>query len=86
MVRTQIQLTEKQSRILKAMSRERGVSKAELIRQSLDHFIRSSDEPTLADKYERALSVAGMFSSGETDLGRNHDRYLAEIYAEVGEE
>jgi hypothetical protein len=85
MVRTQIQLSEDQSRILKNMSLERGMSVAALIRQSVDNFIRSVNEPTLDEKYERALSLAGKYESDVTDLGVNHDKYLAEAYEVVGE-
>ena len=84
MVRTQIQLTEEQSRILKAMARERKVSMANLIRQSIDRFIHSAHEPTMEEKRQRALSIVGKYAAGETDLGVGHDRYLAEIYGETG--
>lgn len=85
MVRTQIQLTKEQSRILKEMAEEKGISVAELIRQSVDHYIYSAKEPTLEEKYRRASSLVGKFNSGETDLGRNHDHYLAEIYGDFGQ-
>lgn len=85
MVRTQIQLTEEQSHTLKVMAREKGISVAELIRRSIDHYIHSLKEPTLEQKYERSLSIIGKYTAKETDLGRNHDRYLAEIYGDSGE-
>ncbi len=85
MIRTQIQLTEKQSRTLKTMAMERGVSVAELIRQSVDNFIRSANQPTLDERRQRALSVVGIAASGETDLSTNHDYYLAEAYGDFGE-
>lgn len=82
MVRTQIQLTEEQSRILKRMAFERGVSMAELIRQSVDLFIRSAGELTPEQMRQRALSVVGIASSGVSDFGREHDRYLDEAYGD----
>lgn len=85
MVRTQIQLTEKQAYTLKVMAREKGVSVAELIRHSIDHYIHSMKEPTLEEKYERSMSIVGKYRTEETDMGRNHDRYLAEIYGGFGE-
>ena len=85
MVRTQIQLTEDQSRILKAIALEREMSVAALIRHSVDRFIRSVNEPTLEEKYERALSLAGKYESDVTDLSVNHDKYLVEAYEVVGE-
>jgi hypothetical protein len=62
----------------------REVSVAELIRQSIDHFIRVADEPTLDEKYERALSIAGKYASEVSDLGANHDQYLIEVYGDFG--
>jgi predicted nucleic acid-binding protein len=50
MIRTQIQLTEEQSKTLKEMAQERGVSMAELIRQSIDNFIRARNQLTLEEK------------------------------------
>lgn len=82
MVRTQIQLTEEQSRILKRMALERGVSMAELIRQSVDQFVRSRGKLTPEQIRQRALSVVGIGSSGVTDLGQNHDHYLDEAYGD----
>ena len=84
MVRTQIQLTEEQSRILKDIAGEKGLSVAELIRQSIDHYIQSTHELTKEEKKRRALSVVGITSSGVPDLGSEHDRYLAEIYGDFG--
>jgi hypothetical protein len=80
MVRTQIQLTERQTQRLKALAKERGVSMAELIRESVDKLLES---PAVIDREERkrrAIAVAGRFRSGLTDLGVNHDEYLAEAY------
>ena len=85
MVRTQIQLTEEQVQILKALALERGVSMAELIRQSVDSFIRSRNQPTLDEKRQKALAIIGQFSSGVPDLSTNHDHYLAEAYGDFGE-
>lgn len=84
MVRTQIQLTEYQFHTLKALASEQEVSMAELIRRSVDNFLQSFKEPTLDEKQRNALSVIGILSSEETDISTNHDKYLAEVYAEVG--
>ena len=82
MLRTQIQLTEEQYRILKQMALERGLSMAELIRQSVDQFVRSKGELTHEQLRQRALSVIGAGSSGVTDLGQEHDKYLDEAYGD----
>jgi hypothetical protein len=85
MIRTQIQLTEEQSRALKAMALEENVSVAELIRRSIDRYLRSANRPTLDERRRRALAVVGKFSSDVTDLSINHDHYLAEAYGDSGE-
>jgi hypothetical protein len=84
-IRTQIQLTEEQSETLKAMAREKGMSVAELIRRSIDSFIRSTGQLTLDEKRQRALSIVGQFQAEVTDLSAEHDRYLAEAYGDFGQ-
>ncbi|GAB4411344.1 MAG: hypothetical protein Fur0044_05310 [Anaerolineae bacterium] len=85
MIRTQIQLTEEQSQTLKEMAQERGVSMAELIRQSIENFIRARNQLTREEKRRKALAIMGQFSSGVSDLSTNHDQYLAEAYGDFGE-
>ncbi len=82
MVRTQIQLTEEQSQTLKSLAAERGVSVAELIRQSVDEFIHASAGLSDQERRRRAAAAAGKFGSGKTDVAVRHDDYLAEAYAE----
>ena len=82
MIRTQIQLTEEQSHALKSLAARRGVSVAELIRQSVDSFIRSSTGLNVHERRLRAIAAAGRFRSGQDDIAMNHDHYLAEAYAE----
>lgn len=80
MVRTQVQLTEKQAAAVKQMASERGVSIAEIIRQSVDAFLRSGGRPTQAELRERALAAAGAVRDGPPDLSERHDDYLAEAF------
>jgi predicted DNA-binding protein len=82
MIRTQIQLSEEQSRVLKSLAARRGVSVAELIRQSVDSFIRSSTGLDDQERQRRAISAAGKFRSGQDDIAVKHDHYLTEAYAE----
>jgi hypothetical protein len=82
MIRTQIQLTEEQSRVLKSLAARRGVSVAELTRQSVDSFIRSSTGLDDQERQLRAIAAAGKFRSGQDDIAVNHDHYLTEAYAE----
>lgn len=79
MVRTIIQLTEVQSKALKERAREQGVSASELVRQGVDMVLgtRIGD----AEMRRRAKAAVG-FISDVPDLSVNHDKYLAEAYAE----
>ncbi len=80
MVRTQIQLTEKQARELKELAAKQHVSVAELIRQSIDATLRSLESPSREEIWRRAKAASGRFSSGYSDISINHDKYLAEDY------
>ena len=80
MVRTQIQLTEAQSKALKEMSAQRDVSMAELIRQGIDFYLRACGTISPEERRQRAIKAAGQFHSGQTDLSEKHDAYLAEVY------
>jgi hypothetical protein len=82
MIRTQIQLTEKQAEALHEISRRTGTSVAELVRQSVDVYLKSQRQPDREEQVRRALSAMGKYSSGLTDVGAEHDRYLAEDLGE----
>ena len=79
MVRTQIQLTEKQARALKAKAKRERTSMAELIRRAVDASL--INEPASAEAWARVLAAAGSFNSGLTDLSTEHDKYLVEAYS-----
>jgi hypothetical protein len=80
MIRTQIQLTEEQSRSLKKLASEKHVSVAELIRQSVDLFVRASRGPSIEERKHRAIAAVGRYHSECPDLSEEHDAYLAEAY------
>ncbi len=84
MIRTQIQLTEGQARTLKRLAKQQQRSVAELIRQSIDLYLANRGVLPLDQQYERATAVVGKYRSGDADIGRNHDQYLAEVYATKG--
>jgi len=78
MIRTQIQITEEQAAILRALSAERHRSVAELIRMSIDSFLRREEGISSDRKRARARSAAGRFASSLADVSSQHDKYLAE--------
>jgi len=80
MVRTQVQLTEQQIEELRKLSVSSGRSVADLVRQGVDSLLQAKSTPRPAHQVERALRVAGKFSSGSTDVSTHHDRYLAEAF------
>ena len=87
MIRTQVQLTEMQNRLLEELRARRRVSKAELVRQAVDDFLaRAASEDGLDEQRLRALLVVGRYRSGKTDIAQRHDDYLAEAYAKVKRE
>ncbi len=80
MIRTQIQLTDDQYSALKEHARDRSVSMAEIIRESVELYLRQSNFQSREEKRRRALEVGGQFGSGLGDLAEQHDRYLDEAY------
>ena len=82
MIRTQIQLTGKQMRLLKAMTADRGESLAMVIRQAVDAFTRQTAGEDLEERRRRAVAAAGRFHSGVRDLSERHDDYFAEAVEE----
>lgn len=82
MVRTQIQLTEAQSAILKRLAEERNKSVAQLIRESIDALVRSEGLVDMQQRKEKALAACGQFAFGPS-AARRHDDYLADAYGEI---
>jgi hypothetical protein len=82
MVRTQVQLTEKQIRRLRSIAGERGVSFSEALRQCLDAAL-APGAPERKELYARAASMVGAFTDrdGATDVSSEHDRYLSEAFS-----
>ncbi|MBI3948206.1 MAG: CopG family transcriptional regulator [Armatimonadetes bacterium] len=79
MVVAQVELTDEEAERLEALAQEKQVSVSEIIRDAVQERLRHPAEPTMAEKRRRAMSIPS-FPSDVTDLGRNHDRYLAEAF------
>jgi hypothetical protein len=82
MVRTQVQLTDRQLKALRHASAATGRSVAALIREGVDHYLAGRSELGREERIERAIGIAGKFSSGLNDVSANHDRHLAEAFGE----
>jgi hypothetical protein len=84
MVRMQVQFTEDQVAALRKMAAERGRSIADLVRESVDAFVEKGRRRYTPEQIERALAFGGGASSGRpgSNIAREHDRYLDEIYGD----
>lgn len=81
MIRTQIQLTEAQAKSLQELAARQGVSMAELIRRSVDNYIKNYNGCARQDLIERAKEAAGKYHAAEADLAKSHDLYLAKDFS-----
>ncbi len=75
MIRTQIQFEQKTYEALKTKSNETGKSISEIVRRSLDRSIAAQE---VDQKWARALSSMGKFSSGLNNLAEKHDDHLGD--------
>jgi hypothetical protein len=82
MVRTQVQLTERQLDTLRELSAATGRPVAELVRLGVELYLSSQHQPSRKEQIGRALRALGKFSSGSDDVSIHHDRYLAEAFKE----
>jgi hypothetical protein len=80
MVRTQIQLTERQYREVKRIAREDGVSLAEIIRRFVDGALGGRLAGGRGELYERAAQLVGAFRAARRDLSTKHDSHLEEAF------
>lgn len=77
MIRTQIQLTDSQAKALKILAGKEGVSMAELIRISIDRFLREVEgKNAIKEQIDIAKEAAGKYGCDLADLAENHDRYF----------
>ena len=80
LVRTQIQLDERQAERLKSVAASRGLSMAEWIRRAVDSALLSGGLTNREDQRRRAAAASGRFDSGVTNISGEHDKYLAEDF------
>ena len=75
MIRTQIQFEQNTYEALKSKSNETGKSISEIVRRALDRSIAAQE---IDQKWARALSSMGKFSSGLNNLAEKHDDHLGD--------
>jgi predicted transcriptional regulator len=90
LIRTMVQLTEEQMKALKELAMARKTSVAKLVRESVAQYVvTATKDSDREEKRRRALEFIRKIKSGEiqscdiegkTDVARNHDKYLTEIY------
>jgi Ribbon-helix-helix protein, copG family. len=90
MKRIMVQLTEEQIEALKALAKARKTSVARLVRESVAQYVVATDKQAEREKKrQRMLEFLDYVKKhpeefrdieGKTDVARNHDKYLAEIY------
>jgi hypothetical protein len=77
MVRTQIQLSEREAEAVKRLARERSVSMAAVIRDAVDRYLERESGASLSERWRRSVTAVGGFRSGVADLSQRHDDEFA---------
>ena len=67
----QIYIEPQQDYVLGNLAKKRGISKAEIIRKSLDKFLRE-----IPLEEDPGMGLIGLGSSGKRNLSDDHDKYL----------
>ncbi len=67
----QIYIEPRQDKVLDALSKRKGISKAAIIRESVERYLKE-----LPVEEDSALGLIGLGSSGKGDLSIKHDKYL----------
>lgn len=86
MVRRQVNFTEDQHRWLKETAADQGISVAEVVRRAIDEAIQERHKPNIEELRRRALAAMGCGHSGESDVSKRHDDYLADAYMDRKED
>lgn len=67
----QIYIEPKQDYVLGNLAKKKGISKAEIIRKSLDKFLRE-----IPLEEDPGMGLIGLGNSGKRNLSNDHDKYL----------
>ena len=79
MIRTQISLHREQAERLREHAVARAMSQSAVIREALDAQLERADR---SERYQRLMSVAGLFRSDHAGTSIHHDEALEEAYRE----
>jgi hypothetical protein len=69
----QIYIDSQQDDVLEALARSKGISKAKIIRESLDRYLMQ-----IPVEEDPAIGMVGLGNSGKNNLSERHDACLAE--------
>jgi len=81
MQRTQIYLEPELAESLDRLAKERGTSRADLIRTAARRLVAEEQQPE-DDPILGIIGLAGVEQDGASDVAEQHDDYLAEIVME----
>jgi hypothetical protein len=84
MIRTQVQLTDRQIKGLKQVAAVTGRPVADLVVEAVDQSLIRRNE-TWERRVMGAITLAGRFSSGRSDVSANHERHFAEAIRQATE-
>lgn len=77
MIRTQVQLTEKQAEAIRRIARRRGASLAAVVRDAVEATIQAEERDRA---WQRALAAVGSVRGGRGNVAEDHDRHLPDAY------
>jgi hypothetical protein len=83
MIRTQIQLTDEQARLLRELTAEEGRSVGDPVRDGVKPLLRAHRRIDREAPKRRSLEALGRFHSGVPDLGLAHDQQLDDPFGRV---
>lgn len=80
LIRTQIQLEEKQYQALKKKALEEKVSVSELLRRAADRLLCEGHPEITPWRRQKILELLGKYRSGTPGISEKHDQYLEEAF------
>ncbi len=82
MVWIRVQVTGQQAAQLRKRAAEEATSLSEIVRRSIELYLKMSGAVADRERRQRALRASGRFRSGKRGVSERHDKYLAEAYSQ----